>query len=199
MSDQGQGQFRGETWETKSDTPSPTPFPGTTSPSPVQRNADALGAATPTTHATPTALSPPSNVGETREGAAGESNTSTSQSGTNHNDGTTSVSPDVQETPNALAAMKSTVASAPHEPHGKQHRGERAGEILETVSEITGEFLENVGELVVDHIVEHAVKHAVSGDVSDPCWLCSFVFPCRRGPNLGVHRVFRFTLSSPSS
>ena len=198
MSDQGRGHFHGDTWETKRGTPSPTPFPGTTSPSPVQRNADALGAAPPTTHATPTALPPPSNVGETQENAAGESNTSTPQSGTNHNNGTTSASP-VQETPNALDAMKSTVASAPHEPHGKQHRGERTGEILETVSEITGEFLENVGELVVDHLVEHAVKHAVSGDVSDPCWLYSLVFPCRRGPKLGVHRVFRFTLSSPSS
>ena len=194
MSDQGQGQFRGET-------KNGTPFPRTTSASQERlapRLAPALGAAPPTTHATPTALPPPSNVSKTQENAARESNTSTPQSGTNHNDGTTSASP-VQETPNALAAMKSTVASAPHEPHGKQHRGERTGEILETVSEITGEFLENVGELVVDHIVKHAVKHAVSGDVSDPCWLCSFVFPCRRGPNLGVHRVFRFTLSSPSS
>ena len=174
MSDQGQGQFRGETWETKSDTPSPTPFPGTTSPSPVQRNADALGAAPPTTHATPTALSPPSNVGETREGAAGESNTSTSQSGTNHNDGTMSQDIALDNAP--YCAVKSTVARALDAEHKDQHPHSACDKTKEHLSEgpvvlseyaldFSKEFVTNVGELTAEHMVEHAVKHAVSKEI----------------------------------
>ena len=174
MSDQGQGQFRGVTWETKSDTPSPTPFPGTTSPSPVQRNADALGAATPTTHATPTALSPPSNVGETREGAAGESNTSTSQSGTNHNDGTMSQDIALDNAP--YCAVKSTVARALDAEHKDQHPHSACDKTKEHLSEglvvlseyaldFSKEFVTNVGELTAEHMVEHAVKHAVSKEI----------------------------------